>query len=75
MISYGDFDIHFKLLLGETLLAVLVGRSVPQWPDWIADNTFVCKETLQSIQDVLGAFCKGGDITQNLLEKRLVRDP
>ena len=70
MISYGVYDIHFKLLAGEAIYAVLVGRSTPEWPDWIADNVFSCKDSLCLIQDVLGSFCKGGDITQAIIEKR-----
>jgi hypothetical protein len=70
MISQGHFDVHFKLLNGEAIYAILVGRSTPEWPDWIADNVFSCKESMDMIQDIAGAFCKGGDITRALIEKR-----
>ena len=70
MVSQGHFDVHFKLLNGEAVYAVLVGRSIPEWPDWIADNFFTCKDSMDMIQDVLGAFCKGGDIARSLIDKR-----
>ncbi len=70
MVSQGHFDVHFKLLNGEAVYAVLVGRSIPEWPDWIADNVFACKDSIDMVQDVLGAFCKGGDIARPLIDKR-----
>ena len=70
MVVDGSFDLHFKQLQGDALLGILIGRSTPEWPDWTADNVFSCKDTLDLTQDVLGAFCKGGDISSALIEKR-----
>ena len=70
MVCVGDFDVHFKLLPGDVFWALYIGRATANWPDWTADNYFECKDALEQIQDVLAAFCKGGDMTQAILDKR-----
>ena len=74
LLTVGDLDVHYKLLRGDAILALLVGRAVSDWPHGEAESVFSCRETLEQVQDVLAGFCKGGEITASAIEKRCVLD-